>query len=256
MLFLFLLILGAGVVWVVKDNPKYLISPTNVPETGPETDLPSALEKMDEVGSGETRYRYAAVTVDRIEKLQLLTNFEKKATATDLIKEQGCRVLVNGGFYSREDAPLGWLVSDNRLVSGPIESALFDGYIYPAGERVIISRSVPDGEVTWGLQSGPVLIEDGEVLALNLNKDELARRTVAAVSTNGQVIFMAITNTLSLTSGPLLADLPNLTAQVGSQLGLELAWAINLDGGLASAFISDELSIKEYTHIGSFFCLR
>ncbi|MCX6724478.1 MAG: hypothetical protein NTV20_00040, partial [Candidatus Shapirobacteria bacterium] len=56
-------------------------------------------------------------------------------------------------------------------------------------------------------------------------------------------------------SGPLLADLPQIVGEIGETLGEDFKTALNLDGGTASAFLSQKKTIKEYTLIGSFFCL-
>ena len=78
---------------------------------------------------------------------------------------------------------------------------------------------------------------------------------VAALNQKDELIFLVITGSDSLAIGPSLTDLPQIVAKIGETLGEDFKTAVNLDGGTASAFINQEKTIKEYSFIGSFFCL-
>jgi len=194
--------------------------------------------------------------IEETQKLHLFPNFEEKLPSTELSKKNNCLFLTNGGFYDQQDQPLGWFFAQEKLFQKEIKSSLFNGFFFKDKEnKVSIDRSFPSESIIWGLQTGPILIFNYQPLKMNLVKDQQARRIVAALNQNGELFFFVVTGSESLASGPLLSDLPFLLAKIGQEMGENFEQAINLDGGTASAFISKEKTIKEYTRIGSFFCL-
>ncbi len=203
-----------------------------------------------------SNYRFAWVKLDNLANLKLLPNYETKILSEDLVKTHLCQVLVNGNFYDENDRPLGWLVSQGQTLSKPIPSSLFNGYFSLSTSKVEsrISPSVPEGEVSLGLQSGPLLILDSKPLLLKISNDQPRRRVIVALNNQSELIFLVLTGADSIYSGPLLADTPKLVTALGQALNQNLVAALNLDGGSASAFHSPEIHLNEYTHIGSFFC--
>ncbi len=217
-------------------------------------DKPS--QGMKPVISQEKKFLFLDQKIDQQEKLILLPNFEKKLPSTQLSQENNCRFLINGGFYDQQDQPLGWFFTQKSLFKKEIKSALLNGFFFQneLGEIKIedISPSVP---VVWGLQTGPLLIFQSQPVRLRLARDEQARRMVAALNQKDELIFLVITDSDSLAIGPSLTDLPAVVKKIGEELKEEFKTAVNLDGGTASAFINQAKKIKEYTWIGSFFCL-
>ncbi|MCX6816901.1 MAG: phosphodiester glycosidase family protein [Candidatus Beckwithbacteria bacterium] len=216
-------------------------------EVGP---LPSPTPALAQFGA----YRYAWVKLDNLTNLRLLPNHAAQASSEDLAKTNHCQVLVNGNFYDKQDKPLGWLVSQGKTLSQPIASSLFNGFLSLSTSKVEISPSVPQGSVDLGLQSGPLLIFDSQPLLLKISQDHPRRRVIAALNDQNQLIFLVITGVDSLFSGPLLADTPKLVVALGQAINQNLGVALNLDGGSASAFITPEVQLPEYSYIGSFFC--
>lgn len=199
-------------------------------------------------------YRYAWVKLDNLANLKLLPNHDAQLSSENLANKYHCQVLVNGNFYDQQDQSLGWLVSQGKTLSPPITSSLFNGYFSLSASKVEISSSVPQGLVNLGLQSGPLLILDSQPLLLKINQDQPRRRVIVALNNQSQLIFLVLTGTDSLYSGPLLADTPKLVLALGQTINQNLVAALNLDGGSASAFHTDTIHLNEYTYIGSFFC--
>lgn len=214
-----------------------------------EISVPSPLPspQLTSITVNQQTYSYTYVIIEDLSRLQLFANHSQKSASQDLMKRYSCQILVNGNFYDESDRPLGWLVSDGKTISKPITSALFNGFLSLSTSKVEISNSLPDFPVNVGLQSGPLLILDSKPLLLKINQDESRRRIVAAVNTNQQLMFLAINSVL-------LADTPAVVSTIGRQINQSILAAVNLDGGSASAFITPQFQLKEYSYIGSFFC--
>lgn len=90
---------------------------------------------------------------------------------------------------------------------------------------------------------------------MSVKNDKQARRVVAGVTGENKLIFLVFYDNNQYYSGPYLNDLPDLVDKTGKSLDLNIADAINLDGGSASAFISDDIKLTELTPVGSFFCI-
>ena len=199
-------------------------------------------------------YRYAWVKITDLSRLTLLPNHDAQTSSEDLANKYHCQVLVNGNFYDKQNKPLGWLVSEGKTLAKPITSSLFNGFLSLSPSKVEISPLVPQGLVNLGLQSGPLLILDSQPLLLKISNDQPRRRVIVALNNQKELIFLVLTGTDSLYSGPLLADTPQLVAAIGQALNQNLVTALNLDGGSASAFHTDTIHLSEYAYIGSFFC--
>lgn len=228
--------------------------PSTEKKTMVETDNFS--QEMKEVVSQEKKFLFLDQKISRPEKLVLVPNFEKKLPSTQLSQENNCRFLINGGFYDQQDQPLGWFFTQKRLFKKEIKSTLLNGFFFQNGKGMIkIENISPSAPVVWGLQTGPLLIFQNQPVRFRLARDEQARRMVVVLNQKDELIFLVITGSDSLAIGPLLKDLPQIVAKIGETLGEDFKTAVNLDGGTASAFINQAKKIKEYTWIGSFFCL-
>ena len=228
--------------------------PSTEKKTMVETD--NFRQEMKEVIFQEKKFLFLEQRISRPEKLVLLPNFEKKLPSTQLSRENNCRFLINGGFYDQQDQPLGWFFTQKSLFKKEIKSALLNGFFFQNEQGVIKIEDIsPSAPVVWGLQTGPLLIFQNQPVRLSLVRDEQARRMVAALNQKDELIFLVITGSDSLAIGPLLTDLPAVVKKIGEELKEEFKTAVNLDGGTASAFINQAKKIKEYSFIGSFFCL-
>lgn len=216
--------------------------------------------KSDQVisleGDGVTT-QIAWVKVPDLGRFFLYPNFKERLSTQELLKQEGCQSLVSAGFYTKENEPIGLFITEGEQIKNRVESRLFDGiFSVDRNNEAKISLQTPQENVRLALQSGPVLIKDGKVLKLQIKEDKSARRVVLALNKTGEVYFLAIFNKDSVFEGPLLAELPRVVKSLEEKMDVEFLDALNLDGGSASAFYSDFLSLSELTPIGSFFCIR
>jgi uncharacterized protein YigE (DUF2233 family) len=202
-------------------------------------------------------YSYLIIRDVAAEKLELIPNYESKLTTQQMLAEKKCQAAVNAGFYDTDNRPLGWLVIAGEQVTKSKHSSLFNGFVTVAtgtGEIKIVSE-VPDESITYGLQTGPVLIKKGLVQKLNMIRDKLSRRAVIAVDELGKAVFWYFFSDASGESGPLLFDLPQLVAAAANEEKIVIRDAINLDGGSASVFVSKEAEMYEIAPVGSWWCV-
>lgn len=212
--------------------------PTPTPSVSPPP------KQVTEIHLDGKTYQVYWYKVQKAQSLMLKANFEERKSASELKEKNNCEFLVNGGFYSKDNKPIGWWTNEGRTLSQPQKNDLFNGFIYGKNGKVMIEKSAAE-RVEWGLQSGPMLNSE-----LRIKNDELRRRIIAATTSDGQLIFLAITLKNSSFEGPYLKDLPDIL----KLLNLNIAEAINLDGGTASAFLSLDIQLTEANPVGSFFC--
>jgi uncharacterized protein YigE (DUF2233 family) len=138
---------------------------------------------------------------------------------------------VNGGYFDPQNAPVGLLISDGRMIAPLRKARLLSGVLVISGSRFQLLRP---GEystrknVTDALQCGPFLVDAGQIVA-GLNDVRAARRTfvLAAGSDRGALGFCSAVTLKQL--GQILVT-PRLSAD------LKIQRALNLDGGSSSAF--------------------
>lgn len=204
----------------------------------------------------ENKYRYKIYKVKNINNLILQANFFEKSEAEELYKKNKCSFLTNGSYYDEKDKPLGYLkTSEGEIYKNAIESRLIDGFLFMDEEgNTRIDFNLDENK--WGIQAGPLLIFDGNILSLKINNDEKARRVFAAVDKNNNLYFSVVVFEESEILGPNLADLPEIALNVGKKENIAFLSAINLDGGSASVFMDGQTKLKERNYIGSWFCER
>ena len=220
--------------------------------------------KSEEITTGmkklifhEEKLDFLIERISEPQKLRLFPNFEEKLSSLILFKNNNCRFLISGGFYGEDNQPLAWFFTQEKLFRKKTKNAFLNGFLALDKNGVIFLDDVfPSESVIWGLQTGPFLIFKSQPLVLNLIHDEPDRRLVTALNEKNELFFLMVGRSDSLASGPLLKDLPLIVKQIGLELNEPFKAAVNLDGGTASAFLTSNKSIKEYTWIGSFFCLQ
>lgn len=200
-------------------------------------------------------FAYALIRVKDINALKLINN-QKKVGSDQLIKQHNCKQATNGSFYDQQNNPLGLLLIENETISPAIESELFNGYWWLSLLGSLgIDVDLPDIELQYALQSGPLLILNSEPLKLSINNDKLARRIMVVTTTDEPMIFLAIYDPNSVFDGPKLADLPLILQEIAKQENVLFVEALNLDGGSASMLKNLELYLNEFKPIGNMFCL-
>lgn len=190
-------------------------------------------------------------------QVSLISNFSEKKTSSELIVDNSCKAGINGGFYDTAYRPLGLFITDFQAVGRAINSTLFNGYIgIGANNDAFIGDELLDVGNRIALQTGPLLITNGQPRTLAIKNDEHARRMIAAITSSGELALISLYQPESVFDGPLLTDVPQFVAALAKQEALNITNAINLDGGSASAFYGDSLTLSELTSVGSFFCIK
>ncbi len=251
---LFVLILG---VFVYKEY---------IDETVVYNDLssPSPFEQIKPTGHNfvdyefnNLRLRVAWIEVSNLENLSLFSNLPTSETAEKRIREKSCKYLVNGGFYSEARRPIGAFVSEGETVNRSSRNNLFNGvFSVNDQEEPKITNNLGLGNVRFAVQSGPILISDGQLQQINLRSDAGERRTVVAINSQKRVVFLSIFNPESVYLGPHLSELADVLREFEKKTGNKFSFALNLDGGTASAFYSDSINLPELSPIGSYFCIK
>lgn len=190
-------------------------------------------------------------------EVELYSNLKEQKLSEEIKVNKSCSVLVNGGFYSKDNTHLGLFVSNFETISKSIKSALLNGFISINADKLItIDTYPPNATPRLALQSGPILIQNNEPLLLAINNDEPDRHIVAAITTDSKLIFLVFYRDQSDLQGPLLGQLPKIIDLFEKQTGIDLVDAINLDGGSHSIFISNYDLLRESAIVGSYFCIK
>lgn len=197
--------------------------------------------------SEEKEYAYFQIQADR---LSLINNWDYQVSTDEIIEKNGCVSGINGGFYGEDKKPLGWIVIDSTQVQKPKDSELLNGYVYIRNNKFYITDSVPAELPKYGVQSGPILVKNGKTVVLKLTSDKPARRSVAVETTDGKGYMVIIL------SNPNLADLPEIITNLGTKLNWSIKYAVNLDGGTASAFENGNERYRELISVGSWWCQK
>jgi len=210
-----------------------------------------------EIKINDRSYQAQFVVVENAQAISLLPNFEEKQTSQVLLEKAQCSVLVNGGYYTSEGSPTGLFITETKQLKRYIETSLSNAvYSINDFETPRITRLTPQDPLRVALQNGPLLIENDEVLKLSLKRDEEARRVIVGVTGENETVFIIIYDANSVFMGPRLQELPEVLELFEKNSQIDLADAMNLDGGSASSFISQEISLRELSPIGSYFCIK
>lgn len=195
---------------------------------------------------------YAVYWQEISENLELIPNFEHKQASTEIMSRgagsgsarEECSYGTSGGFYTTDNKPIGLFVADGRLLSRAVSNTTLNGFFVKT-DHFALTRQPPANSVEFAIQSGPYITPKS---VLKIKNDIFARRVLVARS-GSEWRFWAISEKDNTFSGPLLTDLP----QIAQELGIDEA--LNLDGGSASAFYSENgVRLGELTPVGSLFC--
>lgn len=152
-------------------------------------------------------------------------------------KARQCIMGVNGGFFTKENNPLGLVVQNGkRLHTLETGSFAVAGVLFDNGKRVELLRArdylalskEKRASVREALQGGPFLVESGKPVK-GLDGEKKASRTF--VATNGKGLWC-----LGVTSSLTLKELAAWLADVKEMKGFIVKQALNLDGGSSSLF--------------------
>jgi exopolysaccharide biosynthesis protein len=138
---------------------------------------------------------------------------------------------VNGGYFDPQNAPVGLLISDGKLIAPLRKARLLSGVLVVTKGRVELLRSAEYSSrksAIAALQCGPFLVDGGQTVA-GLNDSRSARRTFVLTAGSDRAA-------LGFCSSVTLAQLGQILAAPRLMPDLKVQRALNLDGGSSSAF--------------------
>jgi len=204
----------------------------------------------------DSSYKISWIIIRDIKKISLFSNLEDKLSSQEAREKNFCDQIVSGSFYSDDSGHIGLFVSDGIKLKNFQENKTFNGFFFIDDKNTpYISFSEPKNPKI-AIQVGPILFIDKHPIPLKIAKDENARRIIAAVTENKEVVFIAIYNSSNTFEGPTLAELPAIIEDINRNTALDIKDAINLDGGSHSTFISNTIKLSEISPIGSYFCIK
>jgi uncharacterized protein YigE (DUF2233 family) len=139
---------------------------------------------------------------------------------------------VNGGYFDPQNAPVGLLISDGKLIAPFRKARLLSGVLVATKGRVEILRAAEYSSrktTTAALQCGPFLV-DGSAAVPGLNNTRSARRTFILTTGSDRAA-------IGFCSPVTLAQIGEILATAGLTPDLKVQRALNLDGGSSSAFL-------------------
>jgi len=138
---------------------------------------------------------------------------------------------VNGGYFDPQNAPVGLLISDGKLIAPFRKARLLSGVLVATKGRVEILRAAEYSSrktTTAALQCGPFLVDGGAAVP-GLNNTKSARRTFVLTTGSDR-------GALGFCSPVTLAQMGEILATARLTPDLKIQRALNLDGGSSSAF--------------------
>lgn len=154
----------------------------------------------------------------------------------------GANIVVNGGFFSGDNRPIGRLVIDGELIGSPLDPearigvpglfTVLDGEpeIYALGRSHYSPRGL---RFDQAIEAYPLLLLPGRQPTYPSHPGvpgTRARRTVIGMDGEGRVVIVLI-------DGPILSLTELSRWLAGSNLNLDVA--LNLDGGRSSGMVVD-----------------
>ncbi len=197
------------------------------------------------------------IEIEDNDNIFLYPNFIEKKSSKDLLEKSRCQKLVNGGFYTQDDKPLGLMISEGVKISDESRNTLIPKFFYMTyNKESSISYTLPNKNIRFAIQSGPVIIEDGIKKTVSIKNDKSARRVAVAITNDDKILFLVVYKKEEIMQGPYLSYLPEIIFLIQKKIGRQFKEVLNLDGGTASAFYTGSYSISEIAYIGSYFCIR
>lgn len=261
MLFILVIIGGLGGWWLWKQQQLSFFTTTDLPSPTPTVlDGGWGLAQNEasllalHMESGD--FRLAWELIPSTDEVVVGINPDLVYSSRQLVEKYGCRILTSGAFYNSDNQPLGLLVNQGATLSAWRNNVLLHGVIGQNKDGVVILRDMSNQIWLWAVQAGPIVWQDGQSITLSLTTDQEARRVVAGITEQGQLVLMVIVGKDSLYGGPLLTNVAEVLNEWQQITGIVLKSALNLDGGTASAFISPTFALRELKPIGSYICVR
>lgn len=217
--------------------------------------IPTVTSTISPEASPKQGIQSSWIQVDDVQDISLHSNLEEKLSALEFKEKHQCESIVNGGFYTKENAHIGLFVEDGKELSKYQENSLFNGFFSIVNNVPRINQTQPMNP-DIALQTGPILRKNSQKHTLSITRDENARRMVAAITPEKKILFVTFYDASSLVLGPKLEELPKYVEEFAQSKSYSITDAINLDGGSHSAFISEEIQLTDIQTAGSYFCVK
>ena len=207
LVFIILSFIIAGCIFFVQQKVHEVVNsiPLTTVSLSPAPEIPGKIILFN----GES-FHYSLRKISNNEQASLLPNFDTHLSSSDITASHSCTFLINGGFYTKEGVPIGLFITNGKILSKRTENITFNGFISQTGNTYTISDRQPEALDSWALQSGPLLVYSGLPRVLKLASDEPARRSVAALDSKNNLVFISVYGNNSLNDGPLLSHLPEI----------------------------------------------
>ncbi|HNT29691.1 MAG TPA: phosphodiester glycosidase family protein [bacterium] len=161
-------------------------------------------------------------------------------SVSDWQKQTGATLIVNGNFFDDAYETTGFLLIDGEKQGVPNKEG-YDGMLYVThddntGIRETKQKPYTDEEqLSYALQNFPLLVSSGGIPAVRTDSGKLARRSIIAMDTSGNLILL-----VTQSGWCSLYDV----AQQLSMSDMSIDTAFNLDGGTSSglSLVSDTVS--------------
>ena len=138
---------------------------------------------------------------------------------------------VNGGYFDPQNAPVGLVISDGKMIAPFRKARLLSGVLVVTKGRAELVRSSEYSarkNATAALQCGPFLVEGGAAVT-GLNNTRSARRTFFMTGGSDRAA-------IGFSSAVTLAELGEILSTPRVAGDLKVQRALNFDGGSSSAF--------------------
>lgn len=218
--------------------------------------FPSEEKGYEDISYDGTEFRVGYFLVNDASRIYLYKNSDNK-TSYEFKKDENCEFLINGGYYKADHTLTGLVISEYEKLYPYVNSSLSNA-VFSINDFATprITKDIPEDRLRVAMQVGPMIKENGSYVKLNLKKDEEARRSIAAVTGDNQAVFLSIYKKDSVYFGPYLEKVSEILKEFEEKSQISLADAMNLDGGTASTFISDDLNLPEASFVGTFICIK
>lgn len=191
------------------------------------------------------------------ESVILIPNFADKKNASTIVSENNCSLAINGGFYQKDSQPLGLFKIGEKTLGQVIKSNLVNGFFWQTKDTRQINFTYPEEEdFDFIFQSGPIFSLPRSQ-PVKIKDDKQARRSLIGEAKDRALYFIVLYDKDNLFSGPLLKDVPMIISQKELRQFADFTTLLNLDGGSASFFYSQDLiTLSELISVGSLLCVK
>jgi len=186
---------------------------------------------VSDSGTGQEAILDLALFSTKFATLRVIDNPTGEDDLAAVIRRSRSLAGVNGGYFDPQNAPVGLLISDGKMIAPFRKARLLSGVLVVAKGRLELLRSAEYSSrksASAALQCGPFLVDAGQVVP-GLNDTRSARRTFVLTGGTDRAA-------IGFCSSVTLAELAQILATPRMAPDLKLQRALNLDGGSSSAF--------------------